>query len=622
MLKVNVPLNGLAYKNDTPEALIGTLRTCTNWLKWKGMLKQPNGSANLAAANAAHSAIWHRDANNNTWIVYTDGSDLKKINASNNAVSTIQANEFAANAGTARWPVARFNSHIMFGSAHDGLHWFYPPGYSGDYSGKAGVAAPANAANGAANGSANGMTGVYQLVYTFVNTQNHESAPSPASESVCVYDHPIDWSNIAVGPAGTTARRLYRTVNDGALFLYLAELSDNVTTVYLDEAEDTALGAEVEFDNSDTPPDNIRGMAVAGSRLYILDNSDVIWSCKIDPDNALPNWEAYPSALSTHIPAGESSDTVQNIFSIGSTIYAATRNRLFRLFGSPYSGTQVQKIAEVGLYNRWSWCYGDVNKDFVFMLTGDLKVVKISPSGVWEEVGGDLAEFLKSLTNYAAPDLGDSVDMLYDSDKNIITLNCATTGTDNHTTYVLDLYTGHWSQVDWGFMFSLADDTGQKHIGYEKGTRLVWHSATEYQKISGTYFTTQRVETYPFSMTDKQMQIGRIGIVCRALPLSGLIPPMIQVSWAPNNNDQWTAQYVDVSNIPRRVGGVGSSLVAQERITVFVPVFKTLESISIRIDAPQNAAALQGFEIYGMFLEVENAEEGQQEGRDIDRDRS
>jgi hypothetical protein len=55
-------------------------------------------------------------------------------------------------------------------------------------------------------------------------------------------------SNIAVGPVGTTERRLYRTVSGGASFQYVATINGNAATTYQDNRADTALGGVVGGD--------------------------------------------------------------------------------------------------------------------------------------------------------------------------------------------------------------------------------------------------------------------------------------------------------------------------------------------------------------------------------------
>jgi len=55
----------------------------------------------------------------------------------------------------------------------------------------------------------------------------------------------LSLQSIPIGPAGTLARRIYRTTANGQEFRRLAELGDNTTTTYLDTTPDSALSASV-----------------------------------------------------------------------------------------------------------------------------------------------------------------------------------------------------------------------------------------------------------------------------------------------------------------------------------------------------------------------------------------
>jgi hypothetical protein len=52
----------------------------------------------------------------------------------------------------------------------------------------------------------------------------------------------VSLSVIPTGPAGTTKRRIYRTLAGGSEYKFLKALADNVTTVYTDNTPDTSLG--------------------------------------------------------------------------------------------------------------------------------------------------------------------------------------------------------------------------------------------------------------------------------------------------------------------------------------------------------------------------------------------
>lgn len=87
--------------------------------------------------------------------------------------------------------------------------------------------------------------GVHKWAYTFV-TGGSESAPSPvATATVSSTSQTVPLSAIAAGPAGTTARNIYRTTAGGSTLMLLHTLSDNTTTTYTDTTADGSLGAAI-----------------------------------------------------------------------------------------------------------------------------------------------------------------------------------------------------------------------------------------------------------------------------------------------------------------------------------------------------------------------------------------
>jgi hypothetical protein len=87
--------------------------------------------------------------------------------------------------------------------------------------------------------------GVYKYKVTFV-TAAGESLPSSASAGTTVADFTtngkIALSAIPVGVAGVVARKIYRTIHDGATYLFLAQINDNTTATYTDNTADASLG--------------------------------------------------------------------------------------------------------------------------------------------------------------------------------------------------------------------------------------------------------------------------------------------------------------------------------------------------------------------------------------------
>ena len=79
-----------------------------------------------------------------------------------------------------------------------------------------------------------------------------ETQGGTTSASITVVSHQVSLTAIPTGPAGTVARRVYRTAAGGAdgTQKLVATISDNVTTVYTDNVADASLGAAVPTTNT------------------------------------------------------------------------------------------------------------------------------------------------------------------------------------------------------------------------------------------------------------------------------------------------------------------------------------------------------------------------------------
>jgi hypothetical protein len=100
----------------------------------------------------------------------------------------------------------------------------------------------------AAVGAATGLTGAYQYKVTFVNAAG-ETIGGATSNAVTVANQKINLSSIPLGPAGTTARNIYRTKaggGDGSSFFFQSQIADNTTTTLTGDATaDASLGSPV-----------------------------------------------------------------------------------------------------------------------------------------------------------------------------------------------------------------------------------------------------------------------------------------------------------------------------------------------------------------------------------------
>jgi len=99
-------------------------------------------------------------------------------------------------------------------------------------------------------GSAGALTGTYRWNVTFV-TADGETAPWYGTPSPLVLSaQRANLTSIPIGAAGTIARRIYRTkanAGEPKNVFFVAEIADNTSTTYTDNALDAALGSPVAW---------------------------------------------------------------------------------------------------------------------------------------------------------------------------------------------------------------------------------------------------------------------------------------------------------------------------------------------------------------------------------------
>ncbi len=128
---------------------------------------------------------------------------------------------------------------------------------TGDITAYAEIAAPG--ALTAAGGASGSLTGAYSYRVTFITGlvdgkgalhPKGETAGGTTSTTVNVSTQNINLTNIPIGPTGTIARKVYRTIAGGSVWLLAFQISDNTTTSWTDIIVDTALGAAVPTTNT------------------------------------------------------------------------------------------------------------------------------------------------------------------------------------------------------------------------------------------------------------------------------------------------------------------------------------------------------------------------------------
>jgi hypothetical protein len=109
----------------------------------------------------------------------------------------------------------------------------------------AALAAPGGALTPVVGGAGNVTAGTHSYVYTNVSV-NGETLPGPASAQITAAGggSAVNLSAIAIGPAGTTQRGVYRRVaGDAGAYKLVQYIADNVTTSITDNVPDGSLGA-------------------------------------------------------------------------------------------------------------------------------------------------------------------------------------------------------------------------------------------------------------------------------------------------------------------------------------------------------------------------------------------
>ena len=96
--------------------------------------------------------------------------------------------------------------------------------------------------------------GLYQYAVTFV-TANGETTPGTQTEITTTSGNQrVDLSSIPIGPSGTTARRICRSVVGGGQKKLVHEITNNTETTWQDAVPDGSLGADASTLNTSGSP--------------------------------------------------------------------------------------------------------------------------------------------------------------------------------------------------------------------------------------------------------------------------------------------------------------------------------------------------------------------------------
>lgn len=118
----------------------------------------------------------------------------------------------------------------------------------------------------AATGAAGLLTGTFYYKVTFIDAEDCETKPGPASSAVTPSSQQVSLSSIPLGGTGVTGRRIYRSTTAGGTYRLVTEIADNVTTTYTDNDTDISTERQVPKTNNTT---DYTGQAPIGARVSV-----------------------------------------------------------------------------------------------------------------------------------------------------------------------------------------------------------------------------------------------------------------------------------------------------------------------------------------------------------------
>lgn len=104
-----------------------------------------------------------------------------------------------------------------------------------------GPAAPGTATVAAAGGAGNVDLGAHKWKITFVTLAGESGGNPESNELVLGGASQVNLTDIPIGPVGTTARNVYRTVAGGTVYFLVDTIANNIDTIYTDDTDDATI---------------------------------------------------------------------------------------------------------------------------------------------------------------------------------------------------------------------------------------------------------------------------------------------------------------------------------------------------------------------------------------------
>jgi hypothetical protein len=173
--------------------------------------------------------------------------------------------------------------------------------------------------------------GTYKYRITYVNADGFESNGDSDEKSVTVAAGPSDVA-LALIPLSNDpqviARKIWRTVDGGNLYRYVATIDNNHTTTYTDVMTDANLGVYMHGDSHDVPPAAI-DCCEHLAQLFLLQSPNKVWWCK-----AFNEWEYFPGDNYEPFGSPPTAAIGQKIYSHGEYLAVFLDTEIWLLEGS------------------------------------------------------------------------------------------------------------------------------------------------------------------------------------------------------------------------------------------------------------------------------------------------
>jgi hypothetical protein len=172
--------------------------------------------------------------------------------------------------------------------------------------------------------------GVHSFAYSFISPTGFLSKPSPLATITSDGVHTVSFTNIPVGPAGTTGRVLFATrANENELFFVPGgQINDNVTLVFEYTSFDTSLIVSADYLN------NILASIPSCAALKFYRGRMVVIGRDGSPDSILVSDQSQPETINlvnnvVNLPVEQGINTSCGGMILRSTLYITKPNATY-----------------------------------------------------------------------------------------------------------------------------------------------------------------------------------------------------------------------------------------------------------------------------------------------------